>query len=113
MSTTEERLAKNREYYKSNREKILAKNREYYHKNRENILAKKKTEYVPQKNKEPSEVCRLLYEKYYKDKTWHCDVCDKDIKRYYKAKHCKTKKHIRNQEKQEEAASDSETISEN
>jgi len=78
------------------KEERLAKNREYYRKNREKILAKKKEKYVPQKTKEPSEVSKLLYEKYYKDKMWHCDVCDKDIMQAYKTKHCQTKKHVRN-----------------
>lgn len=82
-------------------EKAIERNRQYYKDNKKRILEMKKSQYWPTKVEPPKEeqtFGQQFYRRYYRNRKWHCDVCDKELNRQTKPSHLKTKLHLKNLE---------------
>jgi hypothetical protein len=104
QNNSERILKYQKEYYENNSERMKDRNKEYYQNNKERISEyyqnnkEQKKEYY-QKNKErKKERSKEYYEKHKGEKV-ECDICKLTIKKTSLYLHKKSKKHIKNLEK--------------
>jgi hypothetical protein len=77
---------KNKQYHAKNKQKILEQDKLKYLKNRDNILEQKRQYYIENKEKIASRMSENMY----------CEACELYHRRWHKAVHYKTQKHIDN-----------------